>query len=95
MIRTTKGINQKKFKEIVQRTVANVNIESFKDLINMIHTSKKECEYTKQIRCHNNNTWATQELMEMIKKRDRLYRTTCTNRNDMLVANELKKKKIK
>ena len=88
---TTKGIYHKKLKDMVERTVANANIETFNDLINVIHTSKNECEYTKQIRCHNNNTWVTQELMEMIKKRDKLYKNMCSDRNNTLVTNEFKK----
>ena len=91
----TKAINHTKFVQIFRDRIGTIGVQTFQDLINFIADCKSECEYLKTIVCRENNMWVTNELLEMIKNRDKLYKKKCEDPENIQLINEFKNIKNK
>nr|CAI5832371.1 unnamed protein product [Callosobruchus analis] len=70
-----KTISYQNFHYMFKRCIKDKIIQSFQDLINIIITAKKKSELTKLVRVRKNNKWINAELLELMKQKDKLYKS--------------------
>ncbi|KAL3288581.1 hypothetical protein HHI36_003020 [Cryptolaemus montrouzieri] len=68
-------VNHNKFRKLFSIESSYSNIESFQHLIELIKQRKRESEYTRNLRCYRNDNWITSELLSLIRKHDKPYKT--------------------
>lgn len=67
-------LNKQKWIETVKMKLEHQEITSFRELSNIISTSKSECTKKYKIKILNNNKWVTPNFMSLIKERDIMYK---------------------
>ena len=78
-----KGTNYNRFKNIFANQVVVNNVDSFQHLIATIQQCKAQCEYTKVLKCRENNMWITDELLNLMNERDKLYKKMCQKADEI------------
>ena len=68
---------------MVSRKVGRSAVESFQHLINIIVECKKQSEIVKVFKIRKHNTWINDEVLQMIKQRDKLYKEKVKNPNNI------------
>lgn len=81
-----KAINHIKFKSLFENKICDNNtITSFGALTDLITSCKSRSEYVKSVRSRQ-NYWMDQEVLNLMKDRDRLYKIKIRKPNDVQIA---------
>nr|CAI5824336.1 unnamed protein product [Callosobruchus analis] len=67
------SMSHKKFVSLFEKKCESIGINSFQQLIQTVQTCKQSSVICKMIKCHENNKWVNDELLQMIKERNKLY----------------------
>ena len=79
----TKSVDHIQFQILVSRKVGRSAVESFQHLINIIVECKKQSEIVKVFKIRKHNTWINDEVLQMMKQRDKLYKEKVKNPNNI------------
>lgn len=83
-------IDFKKFTNIFHKKVLNKNITTFGGLTELIMESRKESEYEITFKARENNGWINQEVLEMMKVKEEIYKRKIQNVDDEKLDAEFK-----
>lgn len=90
-----KFLDYKKFQHDFKQNIIDINIDTFQELITLIKTNKKNSEYTKNIKIRENNVWVNENLLNMMKERDKIYKMKRKYPNDQKLEIDFKTLKNK
>ena len=85
-----KCVNYNRFVNLFREKALSINVVSFQQLIDLVIECKKKSEYAKKLRIRSNNTWMNNEVLEMLKKRDKLYKKKVNQPENLYFASEFK-----
>lgn len=84
-------VDYKRFQYLVQQKVQTVNITTFQHLINIIQECKVKSERKKILRIRENNYWLNEEILELMVKRDTIYKQKLKQPQNLNLVTEFKK----
>lgn len=90
-----KSVDYKKFINLFRKKILSLNVTTFQELINLIEECKDKSVYIKKLRVRANNTWINDEVLDLIKKRDKIYRKKINQPENLTIISEFKNIKNK
>lgn len=83
-------LNQSLFKQKFEEASKNTKIYSFELLVSVIQACKKEATNSYKLKHRDGNDWITKEFLDLMKKRDRLYKLKINNPFDQIIQNQFR-----